>query len=44
MVGTDRQDIDAFRKGSATEPILRMGPGINDATLAWLRKALSTQA
>jgi hypothetical protein len=44
MVGTDQQDIDAFRKGSATEPILRMGPGINDATLAWLRKALNTQA
>ena len=41
MVGTDQQDIDAFRKGSATEPILRMGPGINDATLAWLRKALT---
>jgi DNA-binding transcriptional MerR regulator len=42
MVGTDPQDIDAFRKGTATEPILRMGPGIGDATLAWLRKALST--
>jgi DNA-binding transcriptional MerR regulator len=41
MVGTDQQDIDAFRKGTATEPILRMGPGINDATLAWLRKALT---
>ena len=42
MVGTDPHDIDAFRKGTATEPILRMGPGIGDATLAWLRKALST--
>jgi len=41
MVGTDQQDIDAFRKGSATDPLLRMGPGINDATLAWLRKALT---
>lgn len=44
MVGTDQQDIDAFRKGSATDPLLRMGPGIDDATLAWLRKALNTQA
>jgi DNA-binding transcriptional MerR regulator len=42
MVGTDPQDIDAFRKGTATDPLLRMGPGIGDATLAWLRKALTT--
>ncbi|MFS2026120.1 MerR family transcriptional regulator [Massilia sp. CT11-137] len=42
MVGTDPQDVDAFRKATATEPLLRMGPGIGDATLAWLRKALST--
>ncbi|KGF82663.1 hypothetical protein IA69_05155 [Massilia sp. JS1662] len=41
MVGTDPQDVDAFRKATATEPLLRMGPGINDATLAWLRKALT---
>jgi len=41
MVGTDPQDVDAFRKATATEPLLRMGPGIGDATLAWLRKALS---
>ena len=41
MVGTDPQDIDAFRKGTETDPLLRMGPGIDDATLAWLRKALS---
>jgi hypothetical protein len=41
MVGTDPQDVDAFRKATATEPLLRMGPGIDDATLAWLRKALS---
>jgi hypothetical protein len=26
---------------TATEPLLRMGPGIGDATLAWLRKALT---
>jgi DNA-binding transcriptional MerR regulator len=42
MVGTDPQDVDAFRKATATEPLLRMGPGIGDATLAWLRKALTT--
>jgi DNA-binding transcriptional MerR regulator len=41
MVGTDPQDVDAFRKATATEPLLRMGPGIGDATLAWLRKALT---
>ncbi|WP_075794751.1 MerR family transcriptional regulator [Massilia putida] len=41
MVGTDQHDIDAFRKATATEPLLRMGPGIGDATLAWLRKALT---
>ena len=41
MVGTDPQDVDAFRKATATEPLLRMGSGIGDATLAWLRKALS---
>jgi DNA-binding transcriptional MerR regulator len=42
MVGTDQQDVDAFRKATATEPLLRMGPGIGDATIAWLRKALTT--
>jgi DNA-binding transcriptional MerR regulator len=42
MVGTDQQDVDAFRKATATEPLLRMGPGIGDATIAWLRKALAT--
>lgn len=41
MVGTDPRDVDAFRHATATEPLLRMGPGIGDATLAWLRKALS---
>jgi DNA-binding transcriptional MerR regulator len=41
MVGTDPQDVEAFRKATATEPVLRMGPGIGDATLAWLRKALT---
>ncbi|WP_198116421.1 MerR family transcriptional regulator [Massilia rhizosphaerae] len=41
MVGTDQRDVDAFRKATATEPLLRMGPGIGDATIAWLRKALT---
>jgi len=41
MVGTDTRDIDAFRGAIATEPVLRMGPGIGDAMLAWLRKALA---
>ena len=41
MVGTDPHDVDAFRKGTATDPLLRMGPGIGDATIAWLRKAMS---
>jgi DNA-binding transcriptional MerR regulator len=41
MVGNDPDDVDAFRKGTATDPLLRMGPGIGDATIAWLRKAMS---
>jgi DNA-binding transcriptional MerR regulator len=38
MVGTDTQDIDAFRNAIGSEPLLRMGPGISDAMLDWLRK------
>jgi DNA-binding transcriptional MerR regulator len=41
MVGTDTKDIDAFRSAIATEPLLRMGPGISDAMLGWLRRALA---
>jgi DNA-binding transcriptional MerR regulator len=41
MVGTDTQDIDAFRNGLATDPVLRMGSGVGDGMLAWLRKALA---
>jgi DNA-binding transcriptional MerR regulator len=41
MVGTDTKDIDAFRSAIASEPLLRMGPGISDAMLGWLRRALS---
>jgi DNA-binding transcriptional MerR regulator len=40
MVGTDTRDIDAFRGAIASEPLLRMGPGISDAMLGWLRKAM----
>ena len=41
MVGNDPHDVDAFRKATATDPLLRMGPGIGDATIAWLRKAMT---
>jgi hypothetical protein len=41
MVGTDPETVANFRRASATEPVLRMGPGIDDATIAWLRKALA---
>ncbi|MGJ7915799.1 MerR family transcriptional regulator [Massilia sp. LXY-6] len=41
MVGTDSRDIDAFRAAITTEPVLRMGPGISDAMLGWLRRALA---
>jgi DNA-binding transcriptional MerR regulator len=41
MIGTDTRDIDAFRAAIASEPVLRMGPGISDAMLGWLRRALA---
>jgi DNA-binding transcriptional MerR regulator len=41
MVGTDTRDIEAFRGAIASEPVLRMGPGISDAMLGWLRRALA---
>lgn len=41
MVGNDPHDVDVFRKATATDPLLRMGPGISDATIAWLRKAMT---
>lgn len=44
MVGTDDTDVTAFRNAIATEPLLRRGPGIGDATLDWLRKALTPAA
>jgi DNA-binding transcriptional MerR regulator len=40
MVGTDPATRDAFRHASAVEPVLRMGNGISEAMLAWLRQAM----
>lgn len=41
MVGNDPDDIEAFRRASASEPVLRMGSGIGDDMLDWLRKSMS---
>jgi DNA-binding transcriptional MerR regulator len=41
MVGTDPADVQAFRTATATEPLLRMGSGISEPVLAWLRRALA---
>lgn len=40
MVGDDPRDVEAFRRAGASEPLLRMGNGISDAMLAWLRQAM----
>jgi DNA-binding transcriptional MerR regulator len=40
MVGTDPQTVEAFRRASASEPLLRMGSGISEAVLEWLRQAM----
>jgi DNA-binding transcriptional MerR regulator len=40
MVGTDPQTVEAFRRGSASEPLLLMGSGISKAMLEWLRQAM----
>lgn len=40
MVGEDPQTVAAFREAGAKEPLLRMGNGISDAMLAWLKKAM----
>lgn len=42
MIGTDPETVAAFHHASATESVLRMGPGIDDAMNAWLRKAMAT--
>jgi hypothetical protein len=40
MVGTDPETVANFRRAIASEPLLRMGPGINDEMIGWLRKAM----
>jgi DNA-binding transcriptional MerR regulator len=40
MVGNDPQAVAAFRRATAEVPMLRMGAGIGDATIAWLRKGM----
>jgi DNA-binding transcriptional MerR regulator len=44
MVGTDQADIDAFRRATEQEPLLRMGSGIKGEMLEWLRKAIRPPA
>jgi DNA-binding transcriptional MerR regulator len=44
MVGTDPADIQAFRTATATEPLLRMGSGVGEPVLAWLRRAMAAPA
>lgn len=44
MVGDDPHTVQAFRHASATEPLLRMGTGVSDAMLEWLRKAMPKPA
>lgn len=40
MVGTDPDTVANFRRATASEPLLRMGPGINDEMIGWLRRAM----
>jgi DNA-binding transcriptional MerR regulator len=40
MVGTDPQTVANFRRAMAGEPVLRMGPGISDAMIGWLRRGM----
>jgi hypothetical protein len=40
MVGTEPETVEAFRRASASEPLLRMGSGISEAMLEWLRQAM----
>jgi DNA-binding transcriptional MerR regulator len=44
MVGTDPSDVAAFRSATAQEPLLRMGPGIKEPMLDWLRRAMPRPA
>ncbi|WP_036173062.1 MerR family transcriptional regulator [Massilia sp. 9096] len=40
MVGTDPSTVAAFRRATASEPLLRMGAGLDDAMIGWLRRAM----
>ena len=40
MVGDEPATVAAFRQAATMEPLLRMGNGISDAMLEWLRKAM----
>jgi DNA-binding transcriptional MerR regulator len=40
MVGTDPATVAAFRRATAGEPLLRMGAGLDDAMIGWLRRAM----
>jgi DNA-binding transcriptional MerR regulator len=44
MVGTDAQAVEGFRRAVDENPMLRMGPGIGDAMLAWLRRGMAKAA
>jgi DNA-binding transcriptional MerR regulator len=41
MVGADPAAVEAFRRASASEPVLRMGSGIGDDMLDYLRRAMT---
>jgi len=43
LVGTDPAAVEGFRRAGANEPLLRMGSGIGDAMLEWLRQAMPKQ-
>lgn len=40
MVGSDPHTVQAFREATAREPLLRMGTGLSDSMLEWLRAAM----
>lgn len=41
MIGTDPDDIAAFRRATEQESLLSMGTGIEESMLGWLRQALA---
>jgi len=40
MVGTDPSTVAAFRRATASEPLLRMGAGLDETMIGWLRRAM----